>query len=168
MFFLYLLYKKEHKMEKELLYKFFEGKASFEEKEAIRIWLESSSKNEQYLFKEREFFDAMILSGESLTPIKVRLKKSLSKFICEFLKDYETSDVCFFIYPYSGEFKEKFFVFSDVIKISPYWQRSIYNADIKNKKLVNLFNEFRENKIFYSSLLCGTDFKQVIDFIMKK
>ena len=86
MFFLYLLYKKEHKMEKELLYKFFEGKASFEEKGAIRIWLESSSKNEQYLFKEREFFDAMILSGESLTPIKVRLKKSLSKFICEFLK----------------------------------------------------------------------------------
>ena len=90
------------------------------------------------------------------------------KFICEFLKDYETSDVCFFIYPYAGEFKEKFFVFSDVIKISPYWQRSIYNADIKNKKLVNLFNEFRENKIFYSSLLCGTDFKQCIDFEIRK
>lgn len=90
------------------------------------------------------------------------------KFLCEFLKDNETSDVCFFIYPYSGEFKEKFFVFSDVIKISPYWQRSIYNADIKNKKLVNLFNEFRENKIFYSSLLCGTDFKQCIDFEIRK
>ena len=29
-------------MEKETLYKFFDGKASREEKEAVRIWLESS------------------------------------------------------------------------------------------------------------------------------
>ena len=50
-------------MEKETLYKFFDGKASREEKEAVRIWLESSPENEQELFREREFFDAMILSG---------------------------------------------------------------------------------------------------------
>lgn len=47
-------------MEKETLYKFFDGKASREEKESVRIWLESSPENEQELFKEREFFDAMI------------------------------------------------------------------------------------------------------------
>lgn len=47
-------------MEKETLYKFFDGKASREEKEAVRIWLESSPENEQMLFREREFFDAMI------------------------------------------------------------------------------------------------------------
>ena len=52
-------------MEKETLYKFFDGKASREEKEAVRIWLESSPENEQELFKEREFFDAMILSGST-------------------------------------------------------------------------------------------------------
>ena len=56
-------------MEKETLYKFFDGKASREEKEAVRIWLESSPENEQELFKEREFFDAMILSGLSLIHI---------------------------------------------------------------------------------------------------
>ena len=42
-------------MEKETLYKFFDGKASREEKEAVRIWLESSPENEQMLFREREF-----------------------------------------------------------------------------------------------------------------
>ena len=40
-------------MEKETLYKFFDGKASREEKEAVRIWLESSPENEQMLFRER-------------------------------------------------------------------------------------------------------------------
>ena len=52
-------------MEKETLYKFFDGKASREEKEDVRIWLESSPENEQMLFREREFFDAMILSGST-------------------------------------------------------------------------------------------------------
>lgn len=52
-------------MEKEILYKFFDGKASREEKEAIRIWLETSEENEQELFREHEFFDAMILSGDT-------------------------------------------------------------------------------------------------------
>lgn len=52
-------------MEKETLYKFFDGKTAREEKEAVRIWLESSPENEQMLFREREFFDAMILSGST-------------------------------------------------------------------------------------------------------
>ena len=90
------------------------------------------------------------------------------KFICEFLKDNETSDVCFFIYPYSGEFKENTIVFSDEVKVSPYWQRDIYDISIKNDKLRNLFRSFKENKIFYASDLCGTDFKQVIDFNIRK
>lgn len=49
-------------MGKELLYKFFEGKASQEEKEAIRIWLETNTENEKIFFREREFFDAITLS----------------------------------------------------------------------------------------------------------
>lgn len=49
-------------MDKETLYNFFDRKASPEEKEAIHTWLKASPENEKELFREREFFDAMILS----------------------------------------------------------------------------------------------------------
>jgi energy-coupling factor transporter ATP-binding protein EcfA2 len=90
------------------------------------------------------------------------------KFLCEYLVDKETNDVCWFIKPYKGIIKENTIVFSDVIKISPYWQRDIYNTTFDNEDLNNLFKTFRENIIFYASDLAGTDFKQVIDFIIKK
>ena len=54
-------------MEKDTLYKFFDGKASQEEKKAVRAWLEATPQNEKRLFREREFFDAMILSGKTRT-----------------------------------------------------------------------------------------------------
>lgn len=50
-------------MKKETLYKYFEGIASPEEEAAVYHWLDASSENEEELFREREFFDAMILSG---------------------------------------------------------------------------------------------------------
>lgn len=50
-------------MEKEILYKYFEGIASPEEEDAVYRWLDASSENEGELLKEREFFDAMILAG---------------------------------------------------------------------------------------------------------
>lgn len=90
------------------------------------------------------------------------------KFCCEYLIDKATNESCWFIYPYKGIIKEKTIVFSDVIKISPYWQRDIYNTTFKNQNLNNLFKTFRENSIFYASDLCGTDFKQVIDFVIKR
>ena len=91
------------------------------------------------------------------------------KFLCEYLMDKETEkEVCWFIYPYYKEFKNNLIVFSDIIKISKFWQRDIYNISIKNDKLRNLFMTFKENKIFYSSDLCGTDFKQVIDFSIRR
>lgn len=74
------------------------------------------------------------------------------KFICELLQDKK--DVCWFIYPYYKEFNKKFIVFSDIINISKYWQRDIYNITFKNEKLRNIFNSFRENNIFYASDLC--------------
>lgn len=88
------------------------------------------------------------------------------KFLCELLKDEK--DICWYIYPYYKEFNEKIIVFSDVIKPSKYWQRDIYNISINNEKLKDLFGTFKENKIFYSSDLCGTDFKQVIDFQIRR
>lgn len=90
------------------------------------------------------------------------------KWLCEYLMDIETKDVIWFIYPFSGEFKKNIIVFSDIIKTSPYWQKDIYNPLIKNKTIVDLFKTFRENRIFYSSDLCGTEFKQAIDFEIRK
>jgi hypothetical protein len=90
------------------------------------------------------------------------------KFLCSYLEDKQTNELCFFISPHTKDFKENTIVFSDTIKQSTYWQRDIYNISINNENLKRFFQNFKENKIFYSSDLCGTDFKQVIDFQIKK
>ena len=90
------------------------------------------------------------------------------KFCCKLLEDPETSDICWFIQPYKGTIDDSTIVFSDIIKVSPLWQRDIYNTDFANNKINDLFKTFRESKIFYASDLCGTDFKQAIDFTIKK
>ena len=91
------------------------------------------------------------------------------KFIGEYLFDKENNSTIWFIYPYDGEIKENTLVFSDEIKPSPYWQRNIYDLNINNDNLKKLlYNTFRENRIFYADDECGTDFKQVIDFDIKR
>lgn len=90
------------------------------------------------------------------------------KFIGEYLLDNEDKHTCWYIYPFDGEIKDDIVVFSDVVKTSPYWQRDIYNPSFKNQKLKDLLKTFKENQIFYATDLCGTDFKQVIDFEIKK
>ena len=90
------------------------------------------------------------------------------KFVGEFLKDNETGANCWYIYPYNGKIKEGTLVISDQINISNWWQRNIYDVSIKNESLHKLLDTFREQNIFYSSDLCGTDFKQVIDFQIRK
>lgn len=91
------------------------------------------------------------------------------KFIGEYLIDRETREVAWFIYPYKGKIDDKTIVISDRVKISPYWQRNIYDTQFKNEKLNRiLYNTFRESNIFYSSDLDGTDFKQAIDFTIKR
>ena len=91
------------------------------------------------------------------------------KFLCEYLVDRKTKNSpIWFIRPYYKEFSNKIIVFSDVIKVSRYWQRDIYNISIKNEKLRNLFMTFKENKIFYANDMVGTDFKQVIDFQIRR
>ena len=92
-------------------------------------------------------------------------------FIGEYLKDKEEpAKKCWFIYPKYSEIKEKTLVFSDIVKNSKWWQRDIYQmSGIRNDKLKKfLYNTFRETNIFYSDDLCGTDFKQVIDFLIKR
>ena len=92
-----------------------------------------------------------------------------NKLLGEYLinKNLKNNPV-WFIRPYNKDFSKKLIVFSDIIKESKYWQRDIYNISIKNDKLRNLFMTFKENKIFYSSDMCGTDFKQVIDFQIRR
>jgi ferric-dicitrate binding protein FerR (iron transport regulator) len=48
-------------MEKEILYRFFEGAASLEEEQQVRQWVEASSANECLFMQERRFFDATTL-----------------------------------------------------------------------------------------------------------
>lgn len=88
------------------------------------------------------------------------------KFLCDYITD--NKDVCFFIYPYFKDFEENLIVFSDEIKTSKYYQTNIYDTTIDNDKLKNIFRKFKEDKIFYSSDLCGTDFKQVINFTIRR
>lgn len=90
------------------------------------------------------------------------------KWIGELLKDKTSKDICWFIYPYSGEINSKTLVFSDIIKPSRYYQRDIYNPSIKNENIIRILQTFKENMIFYSSDLCGTEFKQAIDFVIRK
>ena len=91
------------------------------------------------------------------------------KFISEYLLNRkDKNNPVWFIRPFYKEFDDKLIVFSDIIKESRYWQRDIYNISIKNDKLRNLFNTFKENRIFYASDMCGTDFKQVIDFMIRR
>lgn len=93
------------------------------------------------------------------------------RFISEYLQDKEEKDkTCWFIYPMDEkkEIKKNTLVISDKVNIDRYWQRNIYDITINNDNLKSLLNTFREDKIFYCNDLVGTDFKQVIDFTIRR
>lgn len=89
------------------------------------------------------------------------------KFKAEYLCDSDNNR-CWYVMPYRGEINRTTLVFSDIVKISPYWQRDLYNPTISNVGVKSLLQTFRESNIFYATDLCGTDFKQVIDFSIRK
>ena len=90
------------------------------------------------------------------------------KFVCSYLRDEETGQNVWFIKPYNGEINDTTIVFSDQVKPSPYWQRDIYATDFINPRMNDVFKTFREGNIYYATDLCGTDFKQVIDFTIRR
>lgn len=90
------------------------------------------------------------------------------KFLGEYLKDITSKDRVWFIYPYDGEFKENLLVISDTVKPTKYFQRNIYDITINNDRIKSILDTFRESNIFYASDLVGTDFKQCIDFSIRK
>ena len=126
----------------------------------------------------------MIGSGEWMTTPQPHLPKSVNeydkkfrlifyfkhlKFIGELLLDKKLGDIAWFIYPYEGEIDDKTLVISDVIKPNRYYQRDIYNVDLNNEKLRFMLGKtFREGNIFYATDLTGVEFKQAIDFVIRR
>lgn len=123
----------------------------------------------------------MLNDGSWQTDIQPHLPKSYSeydcllrvvfmfkgfKFIGELLNDGDTTP--WYIYPYDGEIDDNIIVISDQVRPSKLWQRDIYHTSINNPVLQKYLNTFRESNIFYATDLCGTDFKQAIDFIIMK
>ena len=90
------------------------------------------------------------------------------RFLGELLLDKDTKDMIWFIYPYSKEFKKDLLIISDIVKTDYHYQRNIYDVTIKSERLHTILDTFRESNIFYSSDLVGTDFKQAIDFSIRK
>lgn len=48
-------------MERKILYRFFEGKASYKEEEEVCNWAEASEENMQEYLKERKYFDMLLV-----------------------------------------------------------------------------------------------------------
>ena len=91
------------------------------------------------------------------------------KFLCELLQDKEEKNkICWFIYPYEDEFNNKTIVITDKIMMEKNYKRNIYDLTNVSENMKALMNTFREENIFYASDLCGSDFKQVIDFSIRR
>lgn len=90
------------------------------------------------------------------------------RFLGELLLDPVTKNLIWFIRPYNKEFKKGLIIFSDVVKADYHYQRNIYDLTVKSDMLEKILSTFRESNIFYSSDLVGTDFKQAIDFSIRK
>ena len=75
-------------MNKDILYKFFEGTASLDEEKDVRQWMEASADNRRAFFKERKLFDGMLLLGDEniIRSGKKRFTINLSSLRTELIK----------------------------------------------------------------------------------
>ena len=73
-------------MDKDLLYRFFEGHASLEDMKVVKEWAGASEENAGLLRRERKLFNAMILAGHSRRTDIQRMRNRRNYFIREFLK----------------------------------------------------------------------------------
>ncbi len=64
-------------MNKELLYRFFEGNTSVDEEKQIKQWLDASEANHRAFFQERKVYDATLLTARE-TSLKPERKTVLS------------------------------------------------------------------------------------------
>ena len=68
-------------MRRDILYKFFEGKASPKEQRLIVQWLDESEKHKEVLVRERMVFDAMIVSGGITDRQSVQSRKKRTRVV---------------------------------------------------------------------------------------
>ena len=68
-------------MRRDILYKFFEGKASPKEQRLIGKWLDESEKHKEVLVRERMVFDAMIVSGGITDRQSVQSRKKRTRVV---------------------------------------------------------------------------------------
>lgn len=75
-------------MDKDILYKFFEGAASLEEEKEVKRWMETSADNQRVFLKERKLFDSMLLLGDEnrIKSGKKRFSINLSSLRTEVVK----------------------------------------------------------------------------------
>lgn len=67
-------------MNKDLLYKFFQGFSTELEKKEIRSWMESSDSNRKQYYHERKLFDLLMLQDNSGSTRKSNIKKYTLKY----------------------------------------------------------------------------------------
>lgn len=90
------------------------------------------------------------------------------RFLASYMQDMETGETVWFICDKHTDILKGTFVFSDVVEQNNKTFRDPYSVNTRNKRVEYILNDFRENKIFYATDLTGTDFKQSIDFNIKR
>ena len=118
-----------------------------------------------------EDYEVKIINGKiaKCEDGKITINPELMKYKRETIEYVIAHEFCHLKYKtHCKSFNDKTLIFSDIIKTSKYYQRDIYNPSIKNEKLILLLRTFKENKIFYANDMTGTDFKQVIDFEIRR
>ncbi len=69
------------KIEKEILYRYFNGDATPEEEHKIRQYLEASDENWKEYLRERKFFDTIILKEQVVSEEKQMKRRQLIRKI---------------------------------------------------------------------------------------
>jgi len=72
-------------MDKDILYRFFSGKATLDEEKQVKEWMEFSSDNRNEFFKERKLFDAIALRS-NIDAIEKKQFSSLIVYLRRFLE----------------------------------------------------------------------------------
>ncbi|WP_295937057.1 FecR family protein [uncultured Alistipes sp.] len=73
-------------MDKELLYRFFNGEASIREEKRVLDWLDADPSNRAQMLAERRLFDAMLMHGELRSASRIRRIVTLPKWAREVAK----------------------------------------------------------------------------------
>lgn len=74
-------------MDKDILYRFFEGRASVAEMREVKEWAEASDENRKLFRRERKLFNAMILTTRpEQQDVGKPMNRGRKRFIGEFLK----------------------------------------------------------------------------------